>query len=332
MNDRFADDVMPDQAGHGRFTPTLHRSPLREAIAALTRRPEPDLLPGLVEQARLTPAQAEASQALALRVARGVRESSRAGGTAGLVQGLLQEFALSSQEGVALMCLAEALLRIPDDATRDALIRDKIADGNWQQHLGQSPSLFVNAAAWGLLLTGKLVATHSAGGLAATLRRPGLARATLLVGGHVGPASDAERAERAALDAERAAILRRGDLAGFVEAWEALPLFATQRALAPEVQARQRTARLAHDPQALAWAFEVAGLAQMPDLRAAAAAARQPLHFLTGALDTRFRQLAASLARPPWVHHCSAPGAGHNLLLEAPAAVAASLLDLMETP
>ncbi|HRI19006.1 MAG TPA: proline dehydrogenase family protein, partial [Burkholderiaceae bacterium] len=95
----------------------------------------------------------------------------RAGGRACLVQGLLQEFALSSQEGVALMCLAEALLRIPDAATRDALIRDKIVSGNWQQHLGASPSLFVNAAAWGLLLTGKLVATHSDAGLTATLRR-----------------------------------------------------------------------------------------------------------------------------------------------------------------
>jgi 2-succinyl-6-hydroxy-2,4-cyclohexadiene-1-carboxylate synthase len=182
---------------------------------------------------------------------------------------------------------------------------------------------------------GAVLAGYSLGArlaLAATLHRPGLARATLLVGGHVGPASDAERAERAALDADRAATLHRGDLAGFVEAWEALPLFATQRALAPEEQARQRTTRLAHDPQALAWAFEVAGLAQMPDLRASVAAARQPLHFLTGALDTRFRQLAASLARPPWVHHRSVPNAGHNLLLEAPAAVAASLLDLMETP
>ncbi|VEB60995.1 trifunctional transcriptional regulator/proline dehydrogenase/pyrroline-5-carboxylate dehydrogenase [Salmonella enterica subsp. enterica] len=60
-----------------------------------------------------------------------------------MVQGLLQEFSLSSQEGVALMCLAEALLRIPDKATRDALIRDKISNGNWQSHIGRSPSLFV---------------------------------------------------------------------------------------------------------------------------------------------------------------------------------------------
>lgn len=69
-----------------------------------------------------------------------------------MVQGLLQEFSLSSQEGVALMCLAEALLRIPDKATRDALIRDKISNGNWQSHIGRSPSLFVNAATWGCFL------------------------------------------------------------------------------------------------------------------------------------------------------------------------------------
>ena len=165
------DPIAQDPAGIGLFTPALLRSALRDAIGRLTRLPEHELLPGLVEGARLTPAQAQASQALALGIARGVRERSRAGGLAGLVQGLLQEFALSSQEGVALMCLAEALLRIPDAATRDALIRDKIGDGNWQQHLGQSPSLFVNAAAWGLLLTGRLVATHSDSGLTATLRR-----------------------------------------------------------------------------------------------------------------------------------------------------------------
>ncbi len=156
------------------FTTPLQRSPARAAIRALTRMPEPDVLPTLLAQATLAPAQAAAAQALALRIARGVRARSRDGGRAGLVQGLLQEFALSSTEGVALMCLAEALLRIPDAATRDALIRDKIGDGHgvdWQQHLGRSPSLFVNAAAWGLLLTGKLVATHSDAGLGATLRR-----------------------------------------------------------------------------------------------------------------------------------------------------------------
>ncbi len=153
------------------LTPALDHSPRRAAISALTRCSEPSLLPALLQQAQWPPQQSAATHAVALQLARGVRERTREGGRAGLVQGLLQEFALSSQEGVALMCLAEALLRIPDVATRDALIRDKIAHGNWHQHLGQSPSLFVNAASWGLLLTGKLVATHSDKGLSATLRR-----------------------------------------------------------------------------------------------------------------------------------------------------------------
>jgi len=67
----------------------------------------------------------------------------------------LQQYQLSTGEGIALMCMAEALLRIPDDATRDKLIQDKIGEGQWEQHAGQSPSFFVNAATWGLMLTGK---------------------------------------------------------------------------------------------------------------------------------------------------------------------------------
>ena len=87
------------------------------------------------------------------------------------VDNLMHEFSLSSQEGVALMCLAEALLRIPDHATMDRLIRDKIGKGDWRAHLGHSPSLFVNAATWGLMLTGTLVATHSENALAGSLTR-----------------------------------------------------------------------------------------------------------------------------------------------------------------
>jgi len=70
---------------------------------------------------------------------------------------LMHAFALSSEEGVALMCLAEALLRIPDAATADALIRDKIGGGDWRAHAGLSDSMFVNATCWALLVTGKLV-------------------------------------------------------------------------------------------------------------------------------------------------------------------------------
>ncbi|MFM9718911.1 hypothetical protein, partial [Streptomyces galilaeus] len=74
-------------------------------------------------------------------------------------------------EGVALMCLAEALLRIPDTATRDSLIRDKIGRGDWRAHIGHSRSLFVNAASWGLMIGGKLVSTLSERGLAGALDR-----------------------------------------------------------------------------------------------------------------------------------------------------------------
>ena len=94
------------------------------------------------------------ARALATRLVEALRRKTPSGG----VEGLIHEYSLSSQEGVALMCLAEALLRIPDDDTRDALIRDKIGGGDWRAHLGHSPSLFVNAATWGLMLTGQLVA------------------------------------------------------------------------------------------------------------------------------------------------------------------------------
>jgi len=69
----------------------------------------------------------------------------------------LQEFGLSNQEGIALMCIAEALLRIPDDATADRLIAEKLATGDWSSHAGKSESLFVNASTWGLMLTGGLL-------------------------------------------------------------------------------------------------------------------------------------------------------------------------------
>ena len=76
---------------------------------------------------------------------------------AGLLDSFLQEFGLSNKEGVALMCLAESLLRVPDAPTMDRLISEKIASGDWSAHRGQSPSLFVNASVWGLMLTGSVV-------------------------------------------------------------------------------------------------------------------------------------------------------------------------------
>lgn len=79
----------------------------------------------------------------------------------GTLDAFLDEFGLSNREGVALMCLAEALLRIPDSATADALIAEKVHSGDWSAHQGHSDSLFVNASVWGMLLTGKIVALES---------------------------------------------------------------------------------------------------------------------------------------------------------------------------
>ncbi|WP_422382024.1 bifunctional proline dehydrogenase/L-glutamate gamma-semialdehyde dehydrogenase PutA [Marinicellulosiphila megalodicopiae] len=75
----------------------------------------------------------------------------------GAIDALLKEYTLSSEEGVVLMCLAEALLRVPDHHTQDTLIRDKVSQGKWSSHLGSSDSLFVNASSWGLLITGAMV-------------------------------------------------------------------------------------------------------------------------------------------------------------------------------
>ncbi len=146
-------------------------SPLRDAVDRATRCEESACVQALMGDATLTPEQASATRALALDMVTRLRQRQTASGREGLVQALMQEFSLSSHEGVALMCLAEALLRIPDQATRDALIRDKVGDSDWAAHLGHSHSLFVNATTWGLMLTGKLVSTHGETGLLAALKR-----------------------------------------------------------------------------------------------------------------------------------------------------------------
>ncbi|NYS28807.1 trifunctional transcriptional regulator/proline dehydrogenase/L-glutamate gamma-semialdehyde dehydrogenase [Pantoea sp. WMus005] len=169
-----ADDIQPEET-HQPFLDfaeqILPQSVTRSAVTAAWRRPETDAVPMMLEQARLPAALAEKTHQLAYQLADKLRHQKGATGRAGMVQSLLQEFSLSSHEGVALMCLAEALLRIPDKPTRDALIRDKISNGNWQSHLGRSPSLFVNAATWGLLFTGRLVSTHNEANLSSSLNR-----------------------------------------------------------------------------------------------------------------------------------------------------------------
>src|SRR5215208_3642592 len=120
------------------FAPLAHpQPPSRDAITRAWREDEEACMRRLIEQARMTPEQVAAVQTLARRLVLEVR-GKRTGASG--VDALMHEFSLSSQEGIALMCLAEALLRIPDPATADRLIRDKLGKGDWRAHLGHSPS------------------------------------------------------------------------------------------------------------------------------------------------------------------------------------------------
>src|SRR5689334_14105731 len=125
--------------------------------AAINERylaPETEVVRSLADLARLPRDRREAVQKRALALVSAVREAKPAG--SGL-DAFLRQYHLGSREGVILMCLAEALLRIPDAETADRLIADKIPSGDWEEHLGDSDSLFVNASTWGLMLTGRIV-------------------------------------------------------------------------------------------------------------------------------------------------------------------------------
>ncbi|HEX4858018.1 MAG TPA: proline dehydrogenase family protein, partial [Usitatibacteraceae bacterium] len=125
--------------------------PLRAAFLADEARIIDSVMPG----AQLPPSINGAVNNTARALVAAVRAKQRE--NAGM-QSFLTQYDLSTQEGVLLMCVAEALLRIPDAATADKLIKDKFSQGDWKKHLGASDSLLVNAGTWGMMLTGKLVA------------------------------------------------------------------------------------------------------------------------------------------------------------------------------
>jgi RHH-type proline utilization regulon transcriptional repressor/proline dehydrogenase/delta 1-pyrroline-5-carboxylate dehydrogenase len=125
---------------------------------------EAQVLRRLIAEAELDQETRRAISTQAADLVRKVREST----DPGLMESFLAEYGLSTKEGVALMCLAEALLRVPDADTIDALIEDKIAPSDWGKHLGHSSSSLVNASTWGLMLTGKVLGDTE--GLAAVLR------------------------------------------------------------------------------------------------------------------------------------------------------------------
>ncbi|MCC7198955.1 MAG: bifunctional proline dehydrogenase/L-glutamate gamma-semialdehyde dehydrogenase PutA [Gammaproteobacteria bacterium] len=140
MNSRFMDDPAVGAIG--------------QAINRLYLADETKVVREYLEVARLPAADAAEVRELAVRLVEQVRRNRA--GKAG-IEAFLQQYDLGSREGVILMCLAEALLRIPDADTADRLIADKIASGKWGDHLGEADSLFVNASTWGLMLTGKIV-------------------------------------------------------------------------------------------------------------------------------------------------------------------------------
>ena len=128
--------------------------PSREAISAAYRIDETAAVTARLRRARLDD---ETRSRIDRRARRLVREARKRRLASGGLDAFLGEYALSSQEGVVLMCLAEALLRIPDTATADRLIRDKLATAEWERHLGRSHSIFVNASTLGLMLTGRVI-------------------------------------------------------------------------------------------------------------------------------------------------------------------------------
>ena len=129
-------------------------TPLRAAISALYRKDETACLRALLTELDLPDEQLAGIDARARALVAEVRR--RRIGEGG-IDAFMHEYDLDSREGVVLMCLAEALLRIPDAETADRLIRDKLADADWDAHLGRSDSLFVNASTWALMLTGRVI-------------------------------------------------------------------------------------------------------------------------------------------------------------------------------
>ncbi|MBN8799983.1 MAG: proline dehydrogenase family protein, partial [Stenotrophomonas nitritireducens] len=138
------------------LSPELPPAPaaLRQAITDAWLKDEASHVRELLEQARLPAAEQAQVQATAADLVRRVRARAK---DQGAIEAFMRQYDLGSEEGVLLMCVAEALLRIPDQETADKLIRDKLGEADWKRHMGQSDSVLVNASTWGLMLTGHLV-------------------------------------------------------------------------------------------------------------------------------------------------------------------------------
>ena len=132
----------------------LNPDPVRQKIREFYRIDENQAVDHILPEAEVNMAARSKAWERARKMVLEIRQDQ--GKNSG-IDALLNEYSLSSSEGIILMCLAEALLRVPDQETQDQLIRDKLSKGQWSSHLGNSDSLFVNASSWGLLLTGNMV-------------------------------------------------------------------------------------------------------------------------------------------------------------------------------
>src|SRR6202790_4093449 len=166
---------------------------LRRPVRERGEWPEDRAVTGLLHALELTGGARHRAVATAVALVDGARARRD---ERPFLDAFLQEFGLSNQEGIALMCIAEALLRIPDDATADRLIAEKLATGDWSSHAGKSESLFVNASTWGLMLTGGIleldptIQTDTAGWMRKFTRKAGeplvrlaVRRAMRIIGG-----------------------------------------------------------------------------------------------------------------------------------------------------
>ena len=147
---------------------SVKKNPFRQAIAHAYYADETACVKQLIQEAALPTQMLEKIAQCAAQLIETIRAERLSKGG---LDAFLYEYDLSSEEGIALMCLAEALLRIPDANTIDALLKDKITHADWASHLGQSTSLFVNASTWGLVLTGKLFQSEKTEGLGYVLHR-----------------------------------------------------------------------------------------------------------------------------------------------------------------
>ncbi|MET4697836.1 RHH-type proline utilization regulon transcriptional repressor/proline dehydrogenase/delta 1-pyrroline-5-carboxylate dehydrogenase [Constrictibacter sp. MBR-5] len=196
--------------------------PLRRRIAEMWRADETARGEALMAELDAAPEVRARIEARAVALVEEVRRRSAA---VGGLDAFLHEYDLSNREGVALMCLAEALLRIPDAGTADLLIADKLLDGDWQRHLGHSGSPFVNASTWALMLTGRLLRPDEERDLGAVLRglaarggRPVVRRAVLqamrIMGGQFVMGRTIAEALKSAGEAERAGYRFSYDMLG----------------------------------------------------------------------------------------------------------------------